>query len=263
MAQPASETSALLSAHNRDQYYGNSNDDSRCDDDDDLFAQDRNAYPASSSIIPDRETDSKTHTSNLSRIITPSTSTTPSFEVKLLARSALPIMLTYVLQYSFNLTNVIVAGHLGTSELGAISLATMTASVTGLALYEGMATSLDTLCSQAYGSGHRMMVGIHLQRMVCLLWLVTVPVGAVWICSPWILGALVPEKDVAVLAGSFLRIYIIGAPGFATFEAGKRFVQAQGKFYPPLHVLMVGAPLNVLFNWLFVWVSTTYHYCYQ
>lgn len=177
------------------------------------------------------------------------------FESKLLARYSTPLFFTYLLQYSFQTTTVIVAGRLGTNELGAVSLASMTANVIGLAIYEGLATSLDTLCSQAYGGGKKELVGLHMQRMVCLLWLVTIPIGAIWICSPWILAALVPEKELAQLAGTYLRIYLIGMPGFATFEAGKRLVQAQGDFTGSMIVLLICAPLNVFLNWLFVFVS--------
>jgi multidrug resistance protein, MATE family len=178
-------------------------------------------------------------------------------ESKLLARYSTPLFVTYVLQYSFQTTTVVVAGRLGTNELGAVSLAAMTANVTGLAIYEGLATSLDTLCSQAYGGGKKELVGLHLQRMVYLLTLVTVPIGAIWLCSPWILEALVPEKELAQLAGTYLRIYLIGMPGFATFEAGKRLMQAQGDFTGSMVVLLVCAPLNIFLNWLFVFVSGT------
>jgi multidrug resistance protein, MATE family len=191
-----------------------------------------------------------------SKSLTTDLDTTRRAEAQLLARCSGPLMLTYVLQYSFNVTTVIVAGHLGTAELGAVSLANMTANITGLGVYEGLATSLDTLCSQAYGGSNKKMVGLHMQRMVYFLWLATLPIGVIWICSPYILGAIVPQKDLAVLAGSYLRIFLIGAPGYATFEAGKRFVQAQGMFTPSLVVLLIGAPLNVLLSWIFVWVST-------
>ena len=190
----------------------------------------------------------------------PDYDTTWTAESKLLARNSPPLFLTYLLQYSFPMTAVIIAGHLGTNELGAVSLASMTANVTGFAIYEGLATSLDTLCSQAYGAGKKELVGIHLQRMVYLMWLITIPIGATWICSPWILEALVPEKELAVLAGSYLQIYLIGAPGFATFEVGKRFLQAQGNYTASLVVLLVGAPFNVLLNFLFVKVRMFSHF---
>jgi multidrug resistance protein, MATE family len=202
----------------------------------------------------------KTDAESDSKLLSTGIQTTRIAEAKHLLRTSAPIMLTSVLQYSYNVTTVIVAGHLGLSELGAVSLATMVANITGLAIYEGLATSLDTLCSQAYGSNNLKMVGLHMQRMIYFLWLVTIPIGVIWASAPWIISAIVPEKDLAVLAGSYLKIYLIGAPGFATFEAGKRFVQAQGMFTPPLFVLLVCAPLNLLLNWVFVWVSEAWSF---
>jgi MATE family multidrug resistance protein len=46
-------------------------------------------------------------------------------ESALLVRYSTPLFVTYLLQYSFQTTTVIVAGRLGTNELGAVSLATM------------------------------------------------------------------------------------------------------------------------------------------
>jgi MATE family multidrug resistance protein len=108
------------------------------------------------------------------------------------------------------------------------------------------------LCAQAYGSGRKELVGLHLQRMALFLLLVTIPIGAVWVSSGWILAALVPERDLAYLAGDYLRILLAGAPGYALFEAGKRFTQAQGLFNASLFVLLLCTPINILLNYLFV-----------
>jgi MATE family multidrug resistance protein len=180
--------------------------------------------------------------------------TTATQEAKLLLKYSVPLTLSYLLQYSSSLVTIFVVGHLGTDELGAVSLATMTASITGYAVYEGLATSLDTLCAQAYGSGRKELVGLHLQRMVLLMLLVTIPIGAVWLCSGWILTALVPEHDLAILAGSYLRILLASTPGYAIFEASKRFTQAQGLFNASLFVLIISTPLNIVFNYVFVFV---------
>ncbi|KAJ4373153.1 hypothetical protein N0V83_003444 [Neocucurbitaria cava] len=180
--------------------------------------------------------------------------TTAGKEARLLFKYSLPLIGTYLLQYSFSLVTIFVVGHIGTDELGAVSLATMTANITGLAVYEGLATSLDTLCAQAYGSGKKTMVGLHLQRMILFMLLVTVPIGAVWLCSGWILAALVPEKQLAHLAGQYLSILLAGAPGYAIFEAGKRFTQAQGLFNASLFVLLIATPINIMLNYVFVFV---------
>jgi len=178
--------------------------------------------------------------------------TTISQEIAILARNSAPLIGSYLLQYTFSLITISVAGHLGNDELAAVALALMTANITGYAVYEGLATGLDTLCAQAYGAGRLDLVGLHVQRMACLQLLITIPIGALWACSPQLLPSLVPEQDLAQMAGKFLRILLLGAPGYALFEVGRRFVQAQGLFHAPLLVMLFGLPINLVLNWLFV-----------
>ncbi|EER38549.1 multidrug and toxin extrusion protein 2 [Histoplasma capsulatum var. duboisii H88] len=174
-------------------------------------------------------------------------------EAKVLSKYTVPLMITFILQYSLTVASIFTVGHLGKVELGAVSLASMTANITGYSIYQGLSTSLDTLCAQAYGSGKKSLVGLHMQRMVYFLWLMTIPIGLVWFFAERILMVIVPEKDVAVLAGLYLKVVLLGAPGYACFESGKRFVQAQGLFSAGLAVLVICAPLNAFLNWLFVW----------
>lgn len=185
--------------------------------------------------------------------------TTWQRETKVLVRYSAPLVLTFLLQYSLTVASVFTVGHLGKVELGAVSLASMTANITGYAVYQGLATSLDTLCAQAYGSGRKKLVGLQTQRMVYFLWAITIPIGIIWLCAEMILMKIVPEEDVAILAGQYLQIVLIGAPGYAFFESAKRYMQAQGLFSASLYVLLICAPLNVFLNWLFVWVCIIYY----
>ena len=185
--------------------------------------------------------------------------TTWQREAKVLGRYSGPLVLTFLLQYSLTMASIFTVGHLGKVELGAVSLASMTANITGYAIYQGLATSLDTLCAQAYGSGRKKLVGLQTQRMVYFLWTITIPIGVVWVCADLILMRIVPEKEVAVLAGRYLKIVLIGAPGYACFESTKRYLQAQGLFSASLYVLLFCAPLNAFMNWLFVWVCASFH----
>ena len=174
-------------------------------------------------------------------------------EAKVLTRTSAPLVLTFMLQYSLPVASIFAVGHIGKIELGAVSLAGMTASITGYAVYQGLATSLDTLCSQAYGSGRPHLVGLQLQRMLYFLLLITIPISLIWFFGTHILSRIVPEKETARLAGLYLKILIAGAPGYAAFESGKRFVQAQGLFSATMYVLLIGAPLNAFMNWFMVW----------
>ncbi|KAL8969761.1 MAG: hypothetical protein Q9183_001840, partial [Haloplaca sp. 2 TL-2023] len=179
--------------------------------------------------------------------------TTWQREAKVLSRYSAPLILTFLLQYSLTVASIITVGRLGRAELGATSLASMTANITGYAVYQGLATSLDTLCAQAYGSGNKQLVGLQTQRMVFFLWFITLPIAVIWLSASSILMLIVPEHDVARLAGLYLKVVLIGAPGYACFESTKRYLQAQGLFSASLYVLLICAPLNAFMNWLFVW----------
>lgn len=129
----------------------------------------------------------------------------------------------------------------------------MTANITCYAPFQGLATSLDTLCSQAYGSGHKQLVGLQCQRMIYFLFALMVPILVVWAFAADILVQLVPEAEPARLAGLYLRIAAAGIPGYILLECGKRFVNAQGLFHATTYVLLFAAPLNVLLSYLLVW----------
>lgn len=174
-------------------------------------------------------------------------------ETKVLAKSSGPMILTFLLQYSLPVASIFTVGHIGKIELGAVSLASMTASITGYAVYQGLATSLDTLCAQAYGSGRPHLVGLQFQRMLYFLLLITIPISVIWSFGTQILSLIVPEEETARLAGLYLKVLIFGAPGYAAFESGKRYVQAQGLFSATMYILLFCAPLNAFLNWYMVW----------
>ncbi|TIC98771.1 putative transporter [Colletotrichum higginsianum] len=179
--------------------------------------------------------------------------TTWQREAKTIVQYASPLIVTFMLQYSVNVVAIFAVGRIGTMELGAVSLSTMTATITVYAPFQGLATSLDTLCAQAYGSGHRHLVGLQMQRMTYFLLMCFVPLAVLWFFGESVLSLIIPEPESARLAGQYLRVMILGGPAFVCFEAGKRFVQAQGLFQATTWVLLIAAPVNIFLNWLFVW----------
>jgi MATE family multidrug resistance protein len=186
---------------------------------------------------------------NPSPAASPAPHTTWQLETATLTSYSRSLIITFLLHYSVTITSIFTVGRLGRLELGAVSLATMTANITCYAPFQGLSTCLDTLCAQAYGSGHRHLVGLQLQRVTFLLWMLLLPVAGLWWYSGWVLGGMIPNGETARLAGVYLRVLVLGTPGVAAFESGKRFVQAQGLFRATTWVLLVGAPVNVVANW--------------
>jgi MATE family multidrug resistance protein len=111
------------------------------------------------------------------------------------------------------MTSIFAVGRLGKESLAAATLASTTANITGFAIYQGLCTGLDTLCSQAYGSGRLHLVGLHMQRMQIFLMLITIPMAVLWFNAQHILSKIIPDPAVALLAGQYLRIIVFGAPG--------------------------------------------------
>jgi len=71
---------------------------------------------------------------------------------------------THILEYSLVIVSVVSIGHISTSALAAISLGSMTASVTGFSIIQGMTSALDTLLPSAWTSQPQ-LVGLWSQRM--------------------------------------------------------------------------------------------------
>ncbi|EFY98428.1 MatE (Na+-driven multidrug efflux pump) domain protein [Metarhizium robertsii] len=179
--------------------------------------------------------------------------TTWQRETKTIVAYSWPLIITFALQYSINVTSIFAVGRIGRVELGAVSLANMSQAISCLAPFQGLATSLDTLCAQAYGSGHKHLVGLQCQRMACFLMFMSLPVAILWLFADRILVHVVPDAETARLAALYLKVMIASIPGIILFEVGKRFTQAQGLFRATTYVLLVAAPINIFINWLLVW----------
>lgn len=175
-------------------------------------------------------------------------------ELSFITRSSSPLVLTFALQYLLSCISVYACGRLGPAELAAASLAICSFNITGLAVYQGMATSLDLFCSQAYGAGRYHMVGVYFQRCTLMLLVLTIfPLGPLWWWSGAILHHLVPDPELAYTTQQFLRALILGAPGLVFFETGKRFLQAQHLFNAGTYILCIAVPITYVLNWILVW----------
>ncbi|CAK9440441.1 uncharacterized protein LODBEIA_P45410 [Lodderomyces beijingensis] len=178
--------------------------------------------------------------------------TNPVLEAQVLMRHSSPLILTFILEHFFSVVCLIVVGKLGTKQLAAVSLATMTSTIT-FAIFEGTATALDTLCPQAYGAGNLELVSVFVQRSYLISLAFFVPCGVFWWFSGSVLKFVIDDAEVVHLTSQFLRILILGAPGYILFENGKRFLQAQGIFEASTGIMFISAPINIFVSWVLVW----------
>ncbi|KAK6461074.1 mate-domain-containing protein [Scheffersomyces coipomensis] len=176
-------------------------------------------------------------------------------EFKTIVRYSIPLVITFLLEHFFSIVCLLVVGHLGKNELAAVSLATMTSTIT-FAIFEGIATSLDTLCPQAYGAGNYELMSIYVQRCTVFSLMVYIPCGLFWWNSSVVLKYVIESEIVLKLTNQFLRILCFGAPAYIFFENSKRFLQAQGIFEAGTGILFVSAPINIFLSYFLVWNPT-------
>ncbi|KAI6150066.1 MATE efflux family protein [Pisolithus thermaeus] len=174
-------------------------------------------------------------------------------ELGVLVRYSLPVFATHLFEYSFIFASVVSIGHLSTIALAAATLGSMTASVTGYSIVQGLASTLDTLLPPAWTSDTPYMVGLWTQRMVLMTSFAVVPILVVWLNAEPILLQLKQDPEVARLASIYLKYASWGLPAYTFNCISRRYFQSQGLFAVPTRIIVVVAPLNAFLNWLFVY----------
>lgn len=175
-----------------------------------------------------------------------------------LLKYSVPLVITFLLQFSLTVASVFSVGRLGKSELAAVSLASMTANISAYGIIQGISTCLDTLCPQAYGRGDYRSVGLQFFRCTILLLIIYIPIYIFWVFfSEQLLTSIIQDQPVVCeLASKYLSVLVYGIPGFILFENLKHYLQAQGIFHASTYVLVFCAPLNILLNFQLVWNET-------
>ncbi|KAK0489073.1 MATE efflux family protein [Armillaria novae-zelandiae] len=173
-------------------------------------------------------------------------------EFRILTKYGLPVWGTHVLEYSLVMASVLSVGHLSTTALAAITLGSMTASVSGLSIIQGFTSALDTMLPSAWTTQPQ-LVGLWSQRMAVVMAALLIPMYAVWFNAEAILLLLKQDPDVARLAAVYLRYVSFGLPAYAFNCISRRYFQSQGLFTVPTRIIFIVAPINALLNYILVW----------
>ncbi|PSN70860.1 MATE efflux family protein [Corynespora cassiicola Philippines] len=150
-------------------------------------------------------------------------------ELWYLTKSSLPISLGYLLQNSLQLASIVIIGRLGPLELSCAASGFMIATCTGWLLAVGGTTALDVLGSRSFAdeSEDISMIGVYLQRCLCVMTGLYIPVALFWcFCGP-LLVACGQSHELAYGTQHFLRLLAPCGLGYIYFETFKKYLQVQ------------------------------------
>ncbi|BAF14487.2 Os04g0373400 [Oryza sativa Japonica Group] len=164
-----------------------------------------------------------------------------------------PLIAGWLLQNVVQMISVMFVGHLGELELSSASIATSFAGVTGFSLLAGMASSLDTLCGQAFGAKQHRLVGVYKQRAMVVLGLASVCVAAVWAYTGELLLLFGQDPEIAAAAGSYIRWMIPALLAYGPLQCHVRFLQTQNAVMPVMLSSGAAAACHLPVCWLLVY----------
>ncbi|XP_022738656.1 protein DETOXIFICATION 16-like [Durio zibethinus] len=176
-------------------------------------------------------------------------------EVKKQLWLAGPLVAVSLLQYCIQMISVMFVGHLGELALSGASMATSFASVTGFSLLMGMATALDTLCGQSYGAKQYSVMGIHMQRAMFILMLVSIPLAIIWLNTRRILVLLGQDHDISKEAGEYACFMVPSLFAYGLLQCLVKFLQTQNIVFPMMISSGITTLLHILVCWVMVFKS--------
>lgn len=181
-------------------------------------------------------------------------SSTTSRELVYLVRNSIPIFFTFFIQYLVQiLIPTYFASKLGSVDMSACTLSITTFYLTGPVLINGFTSSLDTLCSTAYGARHYHKVGHYYIQCTLILLILIIPSMTFWQNSKGFFDYITligypDDSELAHLCTIFLKNFTFVAPAVVIFESTKRFLQSQCKFSIPTRIVISGIPISIFFN---------------
>ncbi|KXS11647.1 MATE efflux family protein [Gonapodya prolifera JEL478] len=156
-------------------------------------------------------------------------------EFSVLARLSVPACISYTSTFIALIVTQAFIGNMDSTSLAAAALASTYCNVTGNSVLIGAASSLDTLCSQCFGSSKSdRALAVIFQRGVILALALCAPIALLWMHSGTLLSYTGQDAHVVSLATSYISIMIWGLPASALAETLRRFFQSQAQMHVAL-----------------------------
>ncbi|CAI8584964.1 unnamed protein product [Vicia faba] len=166
-----------------------------------------------------------------------------------------PLVSVSLLNFGIDLISVMFVGHLGVLALSGASMATSFATVIGYSLLEGVASALDTLCGQSYGAKQYRMLGVHTQRAMFILMIVTIPLAIIFTNTRSIFILLGQDPEISTEAGNYAKLMVPSLFAYGPLQCLNRFLQTQNIVFPMMFSSAVTTLLHIPLCWIMVYKS--------
>ena len=152
--------------------------------------------------------------------------------------------------FGVGMSTFIWVGSLGPLLAGSMTLGNMYCNISGFSLIYGCATALDALCAQSYGAKQYRQLGLHTQRAILILTVLSIPVIILWSYAETLLHyVLFIPKDIAHHSGRWSRTLSAGLWPLLTFVCLQKWMQARNVIWPAVLTTTIGLVFNLSANY--------------
>lgn len=119
-----------------------------------------------------------------------------------------------------------------------------------------MASALDTLCGQSHGAKQYEMLGIHMQRAMFVIMVLSIPLAIIWANTGSILVLLGQDPQISEQAGQFATFMIPGLFAYGILQCLVRFLQTQSIVFPMMLIQVITTLVHILVCWILVYQTS-------
>lgn len=173
-------------------------------------------------------------------------------ELKELMNMVVPITGSNFLAFMRQVVSVLFLGRLGSLELAGGALAIGFTNITGYSVLVGLASGLEPVCSQAYGSKNWDLLSISFQRMVFILFLATIPISLLWLNLEPVLVFMGQDRQITTVAATFCLYSLPDLLTNTLLQPLRVFLRSQKVTKPMMYCSLVAVILHVPLNYVVV-----------
>ncbi|KAJ4849522.1 Protein DETOXIFICATION 54 [Turnera subulata] len=173
-------------------------------------------------------------------------------ELKELWSMALPITASHLMAFFRAVVSVFFLGRLGSLELAGGALSIGFTNITGYSVLVGLASGLEPVCSQAYGSKNWELLSLSLQRMILILFVAILPISLLWVNLERIMNFMGQDKSITAMAATYC---IYSLPDLLTntlLQPLRVFLRSQQVTKPLMYCSLLAVVFHVPLNYVLV-----------
>ncbi len=162
---------------------------------------------------------------------------------------AAPLIIGQVTAFGMNFVDTVMAGRIGTVDLGAIAVGSAVWAA-GYLFVIGVLLAVSATVSQLDGAGRQHQVGEFTRQALWLCLALALGLFLLARSAGWAMTVLGVDEDVAGLALGYLRAISWGAPALCLMMVLRLFSEGTGYTRPTMYIGLLGIACNVPLNYV-------------